>query len=97
MKIESAGRFAMLRRTLLELPQGREWRVACGAGCLWLTLDGDLRDIVLEQGEASVVPASRRALVYAFDDSVLEVSAGATGVPGRPSPARPLPLQAEPA
>lgn len=75
MRVDHPGRFAMLRRTVLELPQGRELQVACGAGALWLTLDNDLRDIVLQQDESFRVPADRRALVYAFRDSVLEMSA----------------------
>ena len=73
------GRFAMLRRTLLELPDDRPLDVACGAGTLWLTLDNDPRDLVLERGERVRLEAPRRVLAYAFDDSVLEL----TEVPAR--------------
>ena len=82
------GRFAMLRRSLLELPADRPLDVACGAGTLWLTLDNDPRDLVLERGERVRLEARRRVLVYAFDDSVLEL----TDVPARereaPAPVR---------
>ena len=68
------GRFAMLRRSLLELPAHRPLDVACGAGTLWLTLDNDQRDLVLERGERVRLEARRRVLVYAFDDAVLELT-----------------------
>jgi hypothetical protein len=71
--LDHTGRFAMLRRSLLELPQDRPLDVACDAGTLWLTLDNDPRDLVLERGERVRLEANRRVLVYAFDDSVLAV------------------------
>jgi Protein of unknown function (DUF2917) len=73
MKIDACGRFAMLRRTLLELPRG-ELRVACASGSLWLTLDHDPRDIVLEAGERIALDGRRRVLAYALEDAVLEVA-----------------------
>lgn len=73
--IDPPGRFAMLRRTLLEVPPGRALRVACAGGSLWLTLDHDLRDIVLERGDSVDVAGDRRALVYALEDAVLELAA----------------------
>lgn len=72
MKIDHPGRFPMPRRTLLELPAGH-WQVGSGGGTLWLTLDEDPRDIVLEPGERWTVQPGERALVYALDDAVLEL------------------------
>lgn len=73
MIIDAPGRFAMLRRTLLELPRD-ELLVGCAGGSLWLTLDHDLRDIVLEPGDRLQVDGRRRVLAYALEDAVLEVS-----------------------
>ena len=72
-RLDHTGRFAMLSRTLLELPSDRPLDVACAAGTLWLTLDNDPRDLVLERGERARIEANRRVLAYAFDDSVLEL------------------------
>jgi hypothetical protein len=72
-RLDHTGRFAMLSRSLLELPANRPLDVACAAGTLWLTLDNDSRDLVLERGERARIEANRRVLVYAFDDSVLEL------------------------
>lgn len=80
-------RIAMSRSTLLEVPQRSGARVASGAGTLWLTLDDDLRDIVLAAGESFEVPPGRRALVYALDDAVLELATDVAEV-ARPSPPR---------
>ena len=55
-------------------------RVECREGSVWITLDHDPRDIVLERGEAFEHDGERRALVYAFEPSTLELR-----------PAQPLP------
>jgi len=44
-------------------------RVECLAGSIWITQDGDLRDIVLEPGEAFDFDRSGDALLSAFADS----------------------------
>ena len=72
-RLDHTGRFAMLSRTLLELPADRPLDVACADGTLWLTLDNDPRDLVLERGERARIEANRRVLAYAFADSVLEL------------------------
>lgn len=45
-------------------------RIECLSGCLWLTQDGDLRDIVLGPGEAHVVDHDRPTLLSALDTSL---------------------------
>lgn len=75
MKIDQPGTFALLRKTLVELPPARPLDVASGGGTLWLTLDGDPRDLVLERGERVLIEAPGRVIAYAFDDAVLEVKA----------------------
>lgn len=73
MRLDHPGRFAMLPRSLLELPRDRPLDVACGEGTLWLTLDNDPRDFVLERGERVRIEANQRVLAYAFDAAVMEV------------------------
>ncbi|WP_167772787.1 DUF2917 domain-containing protein [Ramlibacter humi] len=75
MKINQSGRFAMMRKTLVDLPPERPLDVASAGGTLWLTLDGDPRDLVLERGERVLIEAPGRVIAYAFDDAVLEVRA----------------------
>ena len=84
MKNDACGRVAMLRQTLLELPRG-ELLVGCTSGSLWLTLDHDPRDIVLEAGQRIALDGRRRALAYALEDAVLEVGpASAPAAAGGP-------------
>ena len=88
--------------TSLELPARRlhsmrglaGHQVTCQEGCLWLTLDDDTRDIILEPGQSFTLPDARRAVVYAFQRSRMTVralpvpvtaparSSGAAQVPG---------------
>ena len=74
-RLDHTGRFAMLRGNLLEMPKGIPLDVSCGAGTLWVTLDNDIRDIVLTPGDAFSIPRGKRALVHALDDAVLELRA----------------------
>lgn len=61
------------RRGLFEVPDASGLQFTCSEGALWITLDNDDRDIVLERGETFLTAEHRRALVYAFGASVLEV------------------------
>lgn len=66
----------------IELPRHAIFTVAdvagvdieCQSGCVWLTLDDDPRDLVLEQGERFVGDIHRRVLVSAFEASAIGVS-----------------------
>lgn len=44
-------------------------RVACLSGSIWITQDGDLRDIVLGAGESFDLDRPGDALISALDDS----------------------------
>ena len=62
-------------------PIGR--RVECVSGSLWVTQDGDLRDIVLKAGESFAFDHKGDALISALDDSsflLLETCAPATAL-----------------
>jgi hypothetical protein len=62
---------SLAARELLEIPDVARVQVTCSQGSLWITLDNDRRDIVLEKGENFFSPEHRRALVYAFEPSTL--------------------------
>jgi hypothetical protein len=69
-------------RGLYEIPDVSGVRIACDEGSVWITLDNDPRDIVLERGGTFCGSDHRRALIYAFSSSQLAV--GTTAVPERP-------------
>lgn len=71
--LDHTGRFAMLRGNLLEMPPARALDLSCAAGTLWITMDNDPRDIVLEPGGHFQVARGKRTLVHALDDAVLEL------------------------
>lgn len=56
-------------RELFEVPDASAVRILCTAGCLWLTLDCDTRDVILQPGDSFVAGQHRRALLYAFTPS----------------------------
>ncbi|MFL5145336.1 MAG: DUF2917 domain-containing protein [Microvirga sp.] len=49
--------------------------VVCGEGTVWLTLDNDPRDYVLEAGETFTTAEHRPALVYALAPSRIALRA----------------------
>lgn len=54
-------------RRLCALPGDGAAGIRCLEGSLWLTLDNDPRDIVLEAGDSFEAPAHRRCLLYALE------------------------------
>jgi hypothetical protein len=70
-----------LRPTLTDLPRGETLRVADGKshviavfeGQVWLTQDGDLRDVILEAGDTFAFDSPGVTLVHAFIDARLMV------------------------
>lgn len=45
--------------------------IACIQGCVWLTHDGDCRDIVLEAGQSHVADRDSRLVVHALERSTV--------------------------
>ena len=75
----------LAHRALFTIDDAAGVDVACSAGTLWITLDDDSRDIVLEAGGRFSTQDHRRAVIYAMEDSDLTIRTGA---------AEPTPLRA---
>jgi hypothetical protein len=56
----------------IEWPDG--WLVVCIGGSIWLTHDGDPRDITLVAGETHLADRAGRLLVQALESAVIRVS-----------------------
>ena len=70
MKIEFSSSGVLLAKDqTLSLPNAAGVRVASQSGTVWITQDGDLRDIVLAAGEAFDFDRRGDALLSAFADS----------------------------
>ena len=62
-------------RQLFEIPDASSARILCTEGCLWLTLDDDPRDVILEPGDSFETHEARRALLYAIQGSAFVLAA----------------------
>ena len=65
-------------KTTLRVPDAAGLDIVCTSGSLWITLDGDRRDIILTAGsneDTFRTSEHRVALVYALKDSEVKVSA----------------------
>lgn len=62
------------RQGMHVVPDAGTARVVCLEGALWITLDYDTRDIVLEPCEVFTTPEHRRAVIYALKPSRLSVT-----------------------
>lgn len=60
------GRRTMQQRQVVRLGDASGLRVACEQGTLWITIDGELRDIVLEPGEGVTIASHADTLVQAL-------------------------------
>ena len=70
-------------QAMFNLPDAAGAHIVCRSGCLWITLDGDLRDFVLEAGESFTTTEHRRALIYALKPSCMAVSSSGQAATGR--------------
>lgn len=65
------------RDALFSVPDAAGVHILCRNGTVWITLDGDPRDIVLEASDSFTTPEHRRALIYAMKPSCISVQAAA--------------------
>ncbi|MBG9386924.1 DUF2917 domain-containing protein [Caenimonas aquaedulcis] len=61
------------RRGLLNIADAAGVQVRCEQGSVWLTLDNDPRDIVLEAGDAFHTDEHGLMLVYGLENSTVSV------------------------
>ena len=59
----------LARDELLSLSDTNAFEIVSQSGCLWITLDNDTRDIILEPGQRHVFGADQRALIVALKNS----------------------------
>jgi hypothetical protein len=57
-------RLRLCRREPAHLDDARDSVLTCVEGDLWITVDGDRRDIVLSPGESFVVESDEHVLVF---------------------------------
>ena len=74
----SAFSLNLRQQALFSVPDAANVRIACVEGAVWITLDNDPRDIVLESCGVFTTTEHRRALVYAMKPSRITVAAPAT-------------------
>ncbi|MDB5806001.1 MAG: hypothetical protein JWN73_3323 [Betaproteobacteria bacterium] len=59
----------LARDELLSLTDTNAFEIVAQSGCLWITLDNDTRDIILEPGQRQTFGAGERALLVALKNS----------------------------
>jgi hypothetical protein len=81
--------FSLPNQSVLALPDAHEVDIECRSGALWITLDNDRRDIVLNPGQHFRADSHRRALVEAIEPSCVRLSGQRLAL----APAAPAPKQ----
>lgn len=80
-------------QAVFTLPDASNVRIACVDGIVWITLDDDPRDIVLESCGVFTTPEHRRAIICAMKPSTITVAAPAAATAGRRKQAHGLVFQ----
>lgn len=65
---------SLAHQAMFEVTHAAGVRIVCHQGSLWITLDGDPRDIVLSAGDSFTAIEHRRALIYALTPSTLSLA-----------------------
>jgi hypothetical protein len=75
MKVHAGGSLLHLRdRQAINMQDAAGWTVTALAGSVWITQEGDNRDIALNKGESFTVERSGSTLVSPFGDARICVS-----------------------
>ena len=61
------------RRQLVKVRDGIGHTVVCASGSVWVTQDGDARDVILRAGESFTLDRKGPALVQAFEPGAITV------------------------
>lgn len=78
MNLELDGNgLCLKKRQLLKVHGGIGHAIVCHSGSVWLTQDGDRRDIVLEAGESFALDRSGLVLLQALEQSAISIAAPA--------------------
>lgn len=64
----------LAKRQILAVQRPAGVRIECLQGSVWITLDGDARDVVLGAGQAFTTDCPQRALVLALDPACIRCS-----------------------
>ena len=59
---------------LVKVRDGRGHSIVCHSGSVWVTQDGDPRDVVLRAGEAFTLDRDGPALVQAFEPGAISIA-----------------------
>ena len=57
----------MAKNKILEIKQAMGVTIECLEGSVWVTLDGDMRDVILDAGHAFKVDRKQLTLIQALD------------------------------
>ena len=75
----AAGALHLAKNQLMHVPGAAGWSLRALRGSVWITRDGDLRDIVLAPGEAYLFDRDGDAIVSSLEDSELCMASNAAG------------------
>ena len=62
------------RQAMFKLPDAAGLEVRCESGVVWITLDDDPRDVILEPEQTFTTTQHRQAILYAITPAKLAVS-----------------------
>ena len=77
------GAMPLLRNEQLRIEDGRDLLVHVWQGSLWITQEGDVRDILLQAGQSFRLDRDGTALVKCWDDAVVALTSPHEARPAR--------------
>lgn len=84
-RASAQGTVRLRRRQHMRLTGAAGRVVAAISGSVWITQDGDIRDIVLEAGQSVTLDRDGPAIISALDEARLRISGGSRPTAGFPA------------
>jgi hypothetical protein len=88
MRLESSERSRRIqleRSQVMSCREARPLEVRCFSGVIWLTLEGDSRDVFLKAGDQTTIPAGQHAVLGAMESAAFALGGGRPVTDGAPS------------
>jgi hypothetical protein len=73
-QLDSAATVTLHKRSIVKIPHPLGRRIVCESGAIWITVDYDRKDFVLEAGDSFSATQDRQVVIQALEPAAISVA-----------------------